>query len=331
MLAFLVMEKLNLLLVKGANEAPVPLVDKMPPGVHVTEGDKPEDFAAATADADVILSWAAKKGVLESLLRDCKKLKWIHSRSAGLDSLLFPELVASPIPLTNGRGVFSQSLGEFVLLRRALFREGYPPHVAESERPAVGSSSILHEIAGQTMGIVGYGDIGRACAWRAKAMGMKVLAVRRRPEQSAGDPNVEHVYGFDGLLEMVKQCDYVVAAAPLTPQTKSLVSKEVFAAMKPTAIVMNVGRGPVIDEPAMLEALTSKQIRGAALDVFTTEPLPPGHPFYSMENVLLSPHCADNTQDWLDQAMLFFYRNLDHFIKQGTTRKSGRQTRGLLA
>ena len=314
MLAFLEMEKLNLLIVRGANEAPVPLMDKMPPNIHVTAGDKPEDFAAAVADAEVILSWAAKRGVLESLLHSSPKLKWIHSRSAGLDSLLFPELVNSPVPLTNGRGVFSQSLGEFVLLGAMYFAKDIP-RMLRNQKAGRWEQFNLHEISGQTMGIIGYGDIGRACAWRAKAMGMRVLAVRRDPAKSAGDTNVEHVYAFDEMLEMIPQCDYVVAAAPLTPDTKSLVGKEVFAAMKPSAIIMNVGRGPVIDEPAMIEALELKKIRGAALDVFTTEPLPPGHPFYGMENVLLSPHCADNTQDWLDQAMLFFYKNLDHYTR----------------
>ena len=309
------MEKLNLLIVRGANEAPVPLMNKMPPEVQVTAGDKPEDFAAAVADAEVILSWAAKRAVLESLLHSSPKLKWIHSRSAGLDSLLFPALVDSPVPLTNGRGVFSQSLGEFVLLGAMYFAKDIP-RMLRNQKAGRWEQFNLHEISGQTMGIVGYGDIGRACAWRAKAMGMRVLAVRRDPAKSAGDTNVEHVYAFSEMLEMIPQCDYVVAAAPLTPDTKSLVGKEVFAAMKPSAIIMNVGRGPVIDEPAMIEALESKKIRGAALDVFTTEPLPAGHPFYAMENVLLSPHCADNTQDWLDQAMLFFYKNLEHYMKR---------------
>lgn len=314
MLAFLKMEKLNLLIVRGANEAPVPLMDKMPPHVRITAGDKPEDFAGAVADAEVILSWAGKRAVLESLLRDSPRLKWIHSRSAGLDSLMFPALAESPVPLTNGKGVFSQSLGEFVLLGALYFAKDIP-RMLRNQKAGRWEQFNLHEISGQTMGIVGYGDIGRACAWRAKAMGMRVLAVRRDPAKSAGDTNVEHVYGFKDMLDMIPQCDYVVAAAPLTPETKSLVGHEVFAAMKPSAIIMNVGRGPVIDEPAMLEALQSKRIRGAALDVFTTEPLPAGHPFYSMENVLLSPHCADNTQDWLDQAMLFFYKNLEHYTR----------------
>ena len=286
----------------------------MPAFAVVTEGNTIEAFGKAAATADVIFSWGAKRDVMEQLLAQTPNLKWIHSRSAGLDSLLFPALIESPVPLTNGRGVFSQSLGEFVLAAVLYFAKDFRRMIRNQEAGRWEQFNV-HEISGQTMGIVGYGDIGRACAWRAKAMGMKVLAVRRRPEQSAGDQNVEQVYGFDGLHEMIRQCDYVVAAAPLTPETKSLIGAAEFAAMKPSAIILNVGRGPVIDEPAMLAALQSGQIRGAGLDVFTVEPLPAGHPFYSMENVLLSPHCSDNTQDWLEQAMLFFYRNLDRFQK----------------
>lgn len=289
-------------------------MDQMPAFAAVTEGNTIEAFSQAAATADVIFSWGAKRDVMEQLLAQTPNLKWIHSRSAGLDSLLFPALIESPVPLTNGRGVFSQSLGEFVLAAVLYFAKDFRRMIRNQEAGRWEQFNV-HEISGQTMGIVGYGDIGRACAWRAKAMGMKVLAVRRRPEQSAGDQNVEQVYGFDGLHEMIRQCDYVVAAAPLTPETKSLIGAAEFAAMKPSAIILNVGRGPVIDEPAMLAALQSGQIRGAGLDVFTVEPLPAGHPFYSMENVLLSPHCSDNTQDWLEQAMLFFYRNLDRFQK----------------
>jgi phosphoglycerate dehydrogenase-like enzyme len=309
-----VTKQLNVLVVTNPKEPAPPLMDRMPEFAVITEGSAIEAFSKAAATADVIFSWGAKRDLMEQLLAQTPNLKWIHSRSAGLDSLLFPALIESPVPLTNGRGVFSQSLGEFVLAAVLYFAKDFRRMICNQEAGRWEQFNV-HEISGQTMGIVGYGDIGRACAWRAKAMGMKVLAVRRHPEQSAGDQNVEHVYGFDGLHEMIRQCDYVVAAAPLTPETKSLINTTEFAAMKPSAIILNVGRGPVIDEPAMLAALQSGKIRGAGLDVFTVEPLPEGHPFYSMDNVLLSPHCADNTQDWLEQAMLFFYRNLDRFQK----------------
>jgi phosphoglycerate dehydrogenase-like enzyme len=112
---------------------------------------------------------------------------------------------------------------------------------------------------------------------------------------------------------MLSRCDYVVAAAPLTPDTRGLIGEAEFAAMKPNAVVINVGRGPVIDEEAMVRALSEGRIKGAALDVFDREPLPEGHPFYRLENVLLSPHCADHTADWQEQAMRFFLQQFEHF------------------
>ena len=114
---------------------------------------------------------------------------------------------------------------------------------------------------------------------------------------------------------MIARCDYLVVAAPLTPETKGMIGAAEFAAMKPGAVVINVGRGPVIDEGAMVRALEGKRIKGAALDVFDQEPLPAGHPFYTLENVLLSPHCADHTPDWMDNAMRFFVEQFERFRK----------------
>jgi phosphoglycerate dehydrogenase-like enzyme len=162
------------------------------------------------------------------------------------------------------------------------------------------------EISKQTMGIVGHGDIGRACASRAKALGMRVLALRRDTSPRPGDEHVDRVYATSELLAMLPECDYVVVAAPLTAESKGMMGKREFAAMKTDAVIMNVGRGPVIDEAAMIEALQTGQIRGAALDVFEVEPLPKDSPLWDMENVLISPHCSDNTKDWLNDAADFF-------------------------
>jgi phosphoglycerate dehydrogenase-like enzyme len=166
------------------------------------------------------------------------------------------------------------------------------------------------------VGIVGYGDIGRAVATRVRAMGMRVLALKRHgaPVYSV-DPLVDRIYYPAERCEMIALCDYVVVAAPLTAETRGMIGEAEFVAMKPGSVIINVGRGPVIDEPAMLKALTQGHIKGVGLDVFTHEPLPDGHPFYKMENVLLSPHCADHTMDWLEQAMRFFIENFERYRK----------------
>src|SRR5258708_15681168 len=142
---------------------------------------------------------------------------------------------------------------------------------------------------------------------------MKVLALRRRPELSRGDERPDGVYAPEGLHEMLGRCDYVAAAAPLTKETRGLIGEAELRAMKSSAVIMNVGRGPVIQEAVLIRALQEGWIRGAALDVFDKEPLPEGHVFYRLRNVLLSPHCADHTPGWILLAMAAFIENFKRF------------------
>lgn len=144
-------------------------------------------------------------------------------------------------------------------------------------------------------------------------MGMKVLAVKRHASSPGSDSLVDQLYLSERRLDMLPHCDYVVVSTPLTSETQGLIGEHEFAAMKPNAVIINLGRGPVVDERAMIRALANGHIKGAALDVFDQEPLPAGHPFYELENVLLSPHCADHTPDWLDQAMRFFIDQFERF------------------
>jgi phosphoglycerate dehydrogenase-like enzyme len=243
----------------------------------------------------------------------CPKVEWVHSRSAGLDGLLFPELVDSPARLTNASGVFSQSLGEFVVAAILYFAKDLRRMIRNQAAGAWEPFDIV-EVRGQTVGIVGYGDIGRAVAARVHALGLLAVKRHRPPAHEAGSL-AERIYGPDERIEMISRSDYVVAAAPLTPETLGMIGEPEFAAMKPDAVAINVGRGPVIEEAALVKALSEKRIKGAALDVFDTEPLPQGHPFYKLENVLLSPHCADHTPDWLDQSMRFFLAQFERFRK----------------
>ena len=273
-------------------------------GLHHIVGHDSAAFAGAVNDPVVILAWSGSKQLLRDVFTMCHDVRWVHSRSAGLDSMLFPELVASKVPLTNGSGVFSLSLGEFALAAILYFAKDFR-RMIRNQVAGVWEQFDVEEIAGQTVGIVGYGDIGRAVAARVHPMGMKVLAIKRHPPQSP-DPLIDQFYPPESLLEMLARCDYVVVALPLTPETHHLLSDREFAAMKPTAVVINVGRGPVIDEAAIVRALTAKRIKGAGLDVFEQEPLPPGDPMYALENVLLSPHTADHTAERLNQAMRFF-------------------------
>ncbi|HBY61793.1 MAG TPA: hydroxyacid dehydrogenase, partial [Solibacterales bacterium] len=246
--------------------------------------------------------------------RTTGKLKWVHSLSAGVESFLIPEIADSAVPFTNARGVYARSLGEWAIAGMLYFAKDLR-RLLRQQAEHRWQQFDVKELHGATLGIVGYGEIGRATAARAKAFGMKVLALRRRAHLSEDDPLVDQVIAHEHILDMAAASDYLLAAAPLTPKTRGLVSAGVIAAMKPRAVFLNLGRGPVVDEAALIAALRENRIRGAALDVFETEPLPAGHPFYELENVLLSPHCADNTDTWLDDTMRFFLRNFDHFLK----------------
>ena len=145
---------------------------------------------------------------------------------------------------------------------------------------------------------------------------MKIYALRRNPHKSLNDPLLDRAFSPEQLGEMLKEIDVLVAAAPLTPETHHMLSDEQFAVMKPSSIVINVGRGPVIDEAALIRALQEKKVRGAALDVFEEEPLPPESRLWGMENVLISPHCTDRTSDpdWLDLSTQLFVENFRRYV-----------------
>ncbi len=305
----------SILVLADPTDPQLAMLEKLPENTGLAVGNTPEAFERAAPDADVIFNWSACRDLLRTVFARAPQVRWVHSRSAGLDSLLFDELVQSPVPLTNGTGVFSQSLGEFALAAILYFAKDFR-RMIRNQMAGRWEQFDVEEISGQTAGIVGYGDIGRAVASRVRAMGMRVLAVKRHgaPVYHV-DPMVDRVYFPNQRAEMLALCDYVVVAAPLTTETRGLIGEAEFAAMKKGSVIINVGRGPVIDEPAMLKALTSGHLKGAGLDVFTKEPLPEGHPFYKMENVLLSPHCADHTVDWLDQAMRFFIENFERYSK----------------
>jgi phosphoglycerate dehydrogenase-like enzyme len=305
----------TILVLSDPAEPQLAMLDALPKETNLAVGNSTAAFEGTAADADVIFNWSKGRDLLRAVFAMTPEVRWVHSRAAGLDNLLFPELVESPVPLTNGSGVFSPSLGEFALAAILYFAKDFR-RMIRNQIAGRWEQFDVHEIAGQTVGIVGYGDIGRAVATRVRSMGMRVLALKRHgaPVYSV-DPLVDRIYYPAERCEMIALCDYVVVAAPLTAETRGMIGEAEFAAMKPGGVIINVGRGPVIDEPAMLSALTEGRIKGAGLDVFTHEPLPDGHPFYKMENVLLSPHCADHTTDWLEQAMRFFIENFERYRK----------------
>jgi phosphoglycerate dehydrogenase-like enzyme len=301
-----------ILVLTAPGDQSIPFLAELRQRATIVVGDSARDFASR-GDAEIILNWSSSLELLRDVFLMSHRLRWMHSRSAGLEQTLFPELIESEVILTNGSGVFSSALGEFVVASILYFAKDFR-RMIRNQLAGVWEQFDVTMVSGQILGIVGYGSIGRAIAARARGLDMKVLALRRRvPRQSQEDLLIDHVFGPEGRLDMLSRCDYVVLAVPLTEQTRGLIADPEFAVMKKNAVVINVGRGPTIDERAMIKALSENRIRGVALDVFDQEPLPEHHPFYSFENVLLSPHCADHTPDWLDNAMRFFIAQLERF------------------
>jgi len=309
------MDNNTVVVLANPTEPQLAILEQLPPETSLAVGNTIEAFGRAAPEANVLFNWSLSGDLMRDLFLMCPRLEWVHSRAAGLDNLLFPELIESPVPLTNGTGVFSQSLGEFVLGAILYFAKDFRRMIRNQEAGIWEQFDIV-EVSGQTVGIIGYGDIGRAIATRVRALGMHILAVRRHGAPIYHvDPLVERVYTPDQRLEVISRSDYIVVAAPLTAETRGLIGEPEFEAMKPEAVVINVGRGPTINEDAMIRALSERRIKGAALDVFDREPLVEGHPFYQLDNVLLSPHCADHTPDWMDQAMYFFLKQFERFRK----------------
>jgi len=289
------------------------VLDTLPESISVDVSNQAALLRDSVQEADVILNGIPDGRLLRDIFTLATRLRWVHSLSDGVEKILFPELVASPAILTNARGVFKRSLAEFVIGAVLYFAKDFR-RLIRSQQAGIWQQFEMQDAHGKVMGIVGYGETGRACAERARPLGMKILGLRRRPDLSRGDPWLEAVLGPDGLHGLLAQSDYVALAVPDTPQTRRLIGKAELAVMKASAVLINVGRGSAVDETALIDALEQGRLRGAALDVFETAPLPSGHPFYRLENVLLSPHCADHTPGFNERDMEFFIQNLQRFL-----------------
>lgn len=288
----------------------VPL--RVPAGVNALVGASARELAPHAGAAEALFYCSGGPGEVRALWPSCPRLRWVHSRPAGVDRLLFPELVASDVTLTNSRGVFSRALAEWVLAAVLYFAKDLARlRRAQAEGRWDSASPRLAE--GLTAGIVGLGDIGRACARLLRAAGLRTLGLRR--VAAGADPDVDEVVPAERILDLMARSDFVVVALPLTEATRGRIGQPELAAMGRHAVLVNVGRGATVDERALVAALRERRIAGAALDVFEQEPLPAGHPFYALEQVLLSPHCADQVAGWQERAMAVFLDNLARFLR----------------
>lgn len=295
------MSSVHLLVIAPPGFEPLDLLRREAPDVALAIGTDAATLRAGAARADAILIAPRYGPVLTELWRELGNVRWIHTLSAGVELLPFDLLQRASIVVTNSRGLYADALGEFAVAAMLWFAKDLR-RMMRNQDARSWEPYTVERVEGRTVGIIGYGGIGEAIGRRATALGMRVLPVRRRQELS--EPTVGDV---------IAQADYVVMSVPLTPATYRLLTRKRIAAMKPSAVLINVGRGATVDEEALTEALRERRIRGAALDVFEAEPLPPEHPLWTLDNVLISPHTADHTDDAHTRAMQFFLENLKRF------------------
>lgn len=293
-------------------------VNDPPPGIEPAQdlaelryaGD-PDGVAAAIADADAIFSWGARRSWIEDAFAGATRLRWIQAASDGVDGLLFPALVASDVIVTNARGIFDDPIAEWAIAAMLAFTTGLHRSVVDQATGIWTDGRRRDRVAGQHLVVVGPGPIGRAAAWRAKALGMTVEAVGRSERT---DDVLGSVAGPDGFHEALGRADHVLDALPLTDGTRAMFDAKAFDAMRPTAHLVNVGRGATVDEDALIDAIRSGAIAGASLDVFVEEPLPSDSPLWSMPTVAVSPHISGDLDDWEEAVVGVFVDNLRRFV-----------------
>jgi phosphoglycerate dehydrogenase-like enzyme len=275
------------------------------------------------------------------------KLRWIHTHSAGIERLLDQSIFQTEgVLLTTSSGIHAATMAEYVFMMMLAFGHRLLTMIeykANASWPTEHKFSIFmpQQLRGSTVGIVGYGSIGREIARLAHAFGMEVLAVKRdvrHPDDpdgynlpGAGDPEgiyFHRLYPPEALISMARVSDFVVLTVPLTESTRLMVGADVFEAMKSTAYLINVGRGGVVDEAALLHALQTGQIAGAATDVFEAEPLPADSPLWKLPNLIISPHIAGNTADYNEKAAALFIENLQRYLARKDLLNLVDRTRG---
>ena len=266
------------------------------------------------ADADIAIAWSLRGEQIKA----AKSLKWIHSTATAVHALMSDELRASNIVVTNARDVHGPVVAEhamaliFALAKRLPQAVRFQQEKHWAQQDVWSATPRPRELKSATLAIIGLGGIGRPLARMAGSLGMQVIGVREHPERSC--EGVEEIYGFDRLDEALAQADFVVLALPVTPKTHNLMNATRLAQLKSEAYLINVGRGVLIDEAALIEALRRKSFAGAALDVTEQEPLQQDSPLWAMENVFITPHIASLTEQMWERHYETFTQNLRRFL-----------------
>jgi phosphoglycerate dehydrogenase-like enzyme len=279
-------------------------------------GSGSAESIAATRGAEIFLGYGVPSGVVDA---GRPTLRWVHTGTAGVGSSL-PQLRGTQIVLTNSAGIHAEPIADWVIAAIAYFARGLD-HMLDAQ--ALGRwakdeftdlTLPIRELRDLRVGILGLGGIGGSVARRALALGMSVAGVRRNATRGGGEPGIRWVGPLDELPRLAAESDCLVIAAPHTGATAGVVSRRVLERLPRNAIVVNVSRGSLLDETALLELIDSGQVRGAALDVFGIEPLPADHPFWGHPRVLISPHVSAVTNRFWERETALILENIKRYL-----------------
>ncbi len=300
---------MKLVIINKLSEEKLAALRSAVPGAVIESYKSPKEAIPHLADADAVAMWGFQDA--EPILAAGPRIRWVHSLSDGVERLLTPSMLSREIHLTNSHGVHDRAVSEHTLAMLLSWYRRIPDAVRHQKnhewiRPR--SESLF----GKTILIVGFGSIGRAIAQRAKVFEPHILAVKKHLTEELF---ADHVYLEEELPAILPKADIVIAALPATPDTDKFFSEKEFAAMKKSALFINIARASVVDEEALIAALRNQEIAGACMDVFSKEPLPEDHPFWDMDNVIMTPHIASMIPDFWDKLTHLLQTNFVAFAK----------------
>lgn len=288
----------------------VPGLETIDGGVHFVSAHSAQELQQALPSAQVLLGWDFRAAELATLWSSAENLQWIHWCGAGVDALLFDELVNSDVVVTNARGSFDAPMAEYALGLVLSMAKDFVGTL-DAQRRHEWNYRTAQSIQGKKALVVGIGSIGRAIANMLRAVGMQVSAVGRRARSD--DIDFDHVHGIDELDQLLGLADYVVLITPLTEQTRGLFNAARLSCMKADACFINLGRGALVDEDALVSALQHKRLAAAALDVFQQEPLPADSVLWDTPNLIVSPHMSGDVHDYRETMAAQFVDNLRRY------------------
>ena len=273
-----------------------------------------EELKLIIPELDILTTYHIKE---TSFTHATNRLKWIHFGVAGLEYSLFSDILKSKTIITNASGVHAGPVSEFVMSAILYFAKRFKDcyeFMQTTNWTQWEVAKQMVQLKGKTVGIIGFGSLGMAIAKKAKAFDMKVIATRRLQKKVEHKKTVDELIPISKLSHLLKNSDFVVVACPLTPITIGMIGKRELSTMKSSAIIINIARGEIINEAALIKALQNKTIAGAALDVFQKEPLPKESPLFALDNVFLSPHISGNFPEYQHDVMVQFADNLNRYL-----------------